>query len=340
MKMKLQLFFIFFLFLTNAFAQTPDILKDIAKKERDLHLKSLKKYKETRQYTYAEKEALKVQREDIINSRVHLIAIKEKSVLVNIKTEELFSNSKEIISKAFTLQDYEGYFYLISKGNKVKYKVKAKDTSNLKDIVSMYERPKFFNPEKKKIDYNLTNNNFKFNYEFGLSLGYANSSFINEVASIQEHTSNFIAYDFDLTADWNFPIVSGISLQYEKQYAIESDVEYNMNSFLIGALFEYQNTKSFLKGLNLGMKLYIDIVSRLNTSSESLSQKINLSKNVFSFYISRPFYHFEKSQLIWSLAYTKQWIKAKAVSSLYNINSNTNKNNILLLSLKFRGPFL
>lgn len=339
MMVKLQLL-IFILVSTTIFAKTPQILQDITNKEHELYLKKLKKYKKIRDYTFAEKEALKVQREDIIKSRTHLIAIKQRSVLVNIKTEELFSNSKEIISRAFTLQDYEGYFYLISKGNKVKFKVKAKDTSNLKNITSMYEAPKYFEPERKKIDYNLTDSKFYFDYDLSLNLGLAQSEFINEIASTEEHTSSFIAYELDLIGNWNFPIRSGVSLQYEKQYARELEIEYNTNSLLLGGVFEYRSSYSLIKELTIGMKFYIDIVSRLNISDTSSSQRIKLSKNVVSMFISKPFYKFKENELMWSIGYTNQWIKAKADSSLYELSSSSNKNSIIFISLKLRGHYL
>lgn len=319
---------------------TPKILKNISKKNNDLYLKRVKKYENNRTYTYAEKEALKVQREDILKSKVQLLAIGKSSLLVDINSGDTFLTTREIISKAFTQEDYEGYFYLISKQNKVKYKVKVQDTSNIKDIVNMYEKPTYFERQKEKIDYNIRDDIFNFTYELSIILGLANSNFVNDVTKKNDHYSNLIGYELGAFSKWDFPVQSGILLLYETQSEKISDVSYNMNTLLIGAMFEYKDIDFIVKNYNIGLKVYIDLVSRFNVSSSSQSDKINLSKNVLSFYANKSIYKLYNHEVLMGVNYSTQWIKAKAKSSLYDVDSSSNTNNIISLTLSLRGDYL
>lgn len=341
--MKLLIYTFLVITLNEASAQdinTPNILKNISKKNSELYLKRVKKYENKRVYTYAEKAALKVQREDILKSRVQLLAIKKGSILVDINSGETFLTSKEIISNAFTQEDYEGYFYLISKQKKVKFKVKMQETSSIKDIVNMYEKPTYFTPQSEKIDYNIRDNQFNFSYELSVVLGLANSSFINDAADIKDHYSNLISYEVGAFSKWDFEIQSGLLLQYETQSAKVSNVSYNMNTLLIGAMFEYQKANFLITNYNIGFKFYIDLVSRLNISTSSESDKINLSKNVLAFYANKSIYNFLDNKILVGFNYSIQWIKAKAQSSLYEVDSTSNTNNIYSLTVSLRGDYL
>lgn len=341
--MKLLIYTFIIMTINEAFCediQTPSILKDISKKNNELYLKRVKKYKNNRTYTYAEKAALKVQREDILKSKVQLIAVNKSSILVDINSGETFLTSKEIISKAFTQEDYEGYFYLISKQNKVQFKVKMQETSSIKDVVNMYEKPTYFTPQTEKIDYNIRDSKFDFGYEFSVVLGLANSNFVNDATETKDHYSNLIGYELGAFSKWDFAVQSGLLLQYETQSAKVSDVSYNMNTLLLGAMFEYQNMDFLIKDYNIGFKFYIDLVSRFNISTPSQSDKINLSKNVLTLYANKSVYKCLDHEILVGLSHSTQWIKAKAKSSLYEVDSTSNTNNIYSLTLTLRGDYL
>jgi len=335
----MKLIIITILLTTISFAQSDNFLDKINDKNKDLYLKKLKKYKNDRSYTFAEKEALKVQREDIINSKVIIIAIKKGSILVELNSNDTFITSKEVIARAFQLEDYDGYRLLIGKDNKIKYKVRADVTSNLKTMLAMYEEPRSFDPIEKKIDFNLVDKELLFNYDLTLNLGLGKSSFLNEVTNANDHFSNIFSYELAILGKWKFPIQAGFLTKYETQSAQANSISYSFDSLLLGLSFELQDQDFYIKDFNIGLKLYTELVSRLNITGPDGSETINISKNALNLYFTKPFYEVFNGDLLWGVNYSRQWIKAKASTALYSVGSRSNTNNVFALSLTYRGAW-
>lgn len=311
-----------------------DIFKEINEKRDLIYLKRLKKYQDNRKHNSAQREALKIQREDILKSKVILIAIKEGSILVKIDTGEIYKTPKEIIAKAFNLSDFEGYRYLISGKNKIRYKVYETATVNMKEMLSMYEAPKKFTPIEKKIDYGLTNKKFYFNYDLSLMTGFGSSSFIEDITDTNEHISNVITYDFSIMGKWKFPIKSGLGVQYQTQSGENSNINYNLDSFLLAFILEMSNVNFIFDKLNYQIKFLTELVSRLNIEGQST---LNISKNILHLGASKKMWSIMNGDILIGLNAQREWLKAKANDQLFSINSNNRTNDLFMLNITYRG---
>ena len=203
----------------------------------------------------------------------------------------------------------------------------------------MYEEPRRFEPIEEKVDFNLVDKELLFNYDISLNLGLGKSSFLNEITNSNDHFSNLISYELAVLGKWKFPIQAGFLTKYETQSAQVDSVSYSFNSLLLGLAFELQDQNFYVKDLNLGMKLYTELVSRLNITGSNGSETLNISKNVLNLYFTKPFYEVFNGELLWGINYSRQWIKAKASTALYSVGSRSNTNNLFALSLTYRGAW-
>lgn len=282
--------------------------------------------------TFYEKEALKVQLKDIIQSGTFLATIKKGTKLVHVRTGRLHYNQRTITVRAYKLKDYEGYQLLKNKNGYISYKALSKDVINITEVTKMHERPLKYVPIKKQIKYDLNNEDIKYQSQFLVNFGLTRPIFLRDIINSQDHFGQTMRYEATGYGRWKFPIKTGFTVQWENNYGNFDNGKYNMYTLSLGPSFKsmpfkiFDTEYLFIAQTRLAIFSKIDVVTRGSTANYNNSQTnltLGLVREIKT----------DLGKFLYGFNFQRQWLKPSAIKTSLDINSENNYNDAIAISV-------
>lgn len=288
----------------------------------------------TRNFTYAEKEALKIQLKDIVESGVFYAGIRQGTQLVHIRSGKLFYAQKNLTVKAYRKNDYEGYKLLINKNGFSSYKVASSNINSIKEITNLYEPPKKYTPVKEqKTNYRILDNDLKYQTQFNFHLGLSDPKFINDLGNLTPHTGQTTRYEGAVYGNFDFLFKLGLTMQWETMSgSLSNGGKYNMYSFSMGPAYKSQPIKLGSAEYQFFAQVRLAAFSKIKIESPTQSSNYNLAQTSLVLGVEREVNTFlGKFQIGGN--YQRQWLKPSAENYKASVSAENNYNDSYVLSI-------
>ncbi len=301
--------------------------------EKDKVLEKLLHRKSTRNYSYAEKEALKIKLKDIVTSGTFTGVIRRGTQLVHLQTGKVYYNQKLLTVRAYRKSDYEGYKLLINKNGFSTYKVLSGKLNNIKEVTNLYEEPHRFQVVENKLDYNLVDQKLKLKAQFNFHAGITQSDFLNQISRVQSGTAQTVRYEGQVFGSFDFPIKVGLTTNYENTFAnFANGGRYNMNSLSLGPIVKTQKFQMG-EGIYTGfLQVRHAIFSKAIVESDVFTGDFSIAQTSVAMGLEKHFTTF-LGEMIFGGNYQRQWLKPSSQNLAANIESESNITDSFVLSL-------
>lgn len=297
--------------------------------EKLLHRKS------TRNYSYIEKEALKIKLKDIVTSGTFTGVIRRGTRLIHLLTGKVYYNQRLLTVRAYRKSDYEGYKLLINKNGFSTYKVLSSELDNIKEITNLYEEPHQFQPVENKINYNLVNQKFKLAAQFNFHAGLSQSDFLRQISRVESGTGQTVRYEGEVYGTFDFPVKVGLSASYENTFAnFSNGGRYKMNSLSLGPVIKSSKFQMGQGIYSAFLQVRHAVFSKAIVESEVFTGDFQVAQTSVAFGLEKHFKTF-LGDMIFGGNYQRQWLKPSSKNLAANIESESNTTDSFVLTLGY-----
>ncbi|MCT4643171.1 MAG: hypothetical protein N4A33_12850 [Bacteriovoracaceae bacterium] len=309
----------------NLFAQDKNFLEKLKIDQEKRSIELIPNYINNRKLNYALKKNLGITTSDIKNSGKIKVVIKKGSYLEDLETKKIYRIEKELLSKSFKLEDFEGYKYIPSNDGKKLFRVNSHSLSNINEILKMHEPPRKFNRVVKKINPAPNDKDIHGELKFATGVSYINSNFYSDLS---EDNNNVNLIGFNLTSAYymknNYHLYPGLLFSYDSF----SQKNFSLISLHFGPTFNYKINEK----VKLISSILLSVDSEVNFKTAGTNYKYNQSQTTFEFGAEKLIGKFY-GDLSFGVSFRRQWNKVKATSNFYSLQNDNSKNDALLFYL-------
>lgn len=292
-------------------------------REIEIHQQKLK---------WAQEFAKQIQLEDIEKSGTFRAFLKRETILLSLDNEEKFVLPKDVYAILYRMPDKEGYQYIITKSEEVKYKVKATEVSNIEVITNLDRPPHYYTPKEQVYVKPFYNEKPSYWVETNVLLGFAKSSASNELAG--ESSSNLSSsFKFEGASyfDFNIPLYIGASVQWETM-TLDSAAQ-KILSF--GPSFQSKNFEFLGAENRFTTSLRLSLYGNLTQDFQNETRDTNLRATAWQLGFIRE-KNFEVGTFLYGLHYQREWLRPKSSGQSLGISTETTTNNLVSVSVGWK----
>ncbi len=293
-----------------------------------------------RNFSFAEKEALKIKLKDIVKSGTFYGVVRRNTQLIHLRTGKVHYNQKLLTVRAYRKSDYEGYKLLINKNGFSTFKVRSHEIENIKVITNLYEEPHYYEPVKTKTNYKINDKDIKTKLQFNFHYGLVQSRFLRNLGRVENNAGASSRYEMEIFGKFDFPFKIGATLNYEKiSAAFSKGGKYNVSSLSLGPVIKSKRFK-------LGEGIYSTfaqarhaVFSKATVKSAEFDGNFNLSQTSLSLGFEREVKTFI-GDMAFGFNYQRQWVKPSSKNTSSNLSSKDTTTNAYLFTIGYMRDFL
>ncbi len=303
-------------------------------KEQDFQIQKIIHAQSFRKFNFAEKEALKIKLKHIVTSGTYLANVRRGTQLVHLRTGKIHYTQKDLTVKAYRKSDYEGYKLLINKNGFSTYKVKDAQVNAITEITKLYEPPLKHTPViKKKVQFRIRDNDLKFKTHFNFHFGLTDPKFISDLGNMENHVGQTVRYEASVYGDFDFPIETGLTIQWENMFGqLSSGGQYNSNALSIGPSFKSTRFKMGSGFYKVIAQARLAAFSKIAINSTAYTANFSSSQTSVVLGLEREFKTLFGKILIGG-NYQRQWLKPSSENYIAQVSTHNNYNDSYVLTI-------
>jgi len=269
-----------------------------------------------------------VEWDKITNSGLARSSIKAGVPIVRLEDHKVLTVSKEIIVFHFNEGDENGFKYVITKDQSVKFKIDSRYLQNIKRELELNVPPSNYSEYDRESEKVFYDEKLSLNFETNIYAGYVQGNFFQDLLNQKENLSGQTTQiELGTTVKWKYIIRPGFVFNYDKTiYNLAENANGNYQSLSFGPIFKTQSLRYKKTNYVLDLQFRISPFSRfiINSSSDPKNFTFNSSDILFStgFPTKNRF-----GEFTWGLFFYSQWLNFKNQSEYVNIRAS-NKSNI------------
>lgn len=292
---------------------------------RARHEEDLLKFTEpeyVKKLPYSQRQAVKVQREDILKSGTYVGTVKRHAILVNVNDNSTQYIPKNIAVKAYRLKDQNGYRYLENRDGTITFKIQASEISNIAETVKMHEKPFEFvrevKEEKIKFYDDHLDSFIQYNFHAALSEPEYTKDLVNDesgnYALISRH--ELAAY-----ARWEFPFQAGVTASYESfDMRLDNQGKARGSFIAMGPAIKTHKLPFINTELHYFMNYQVGILSTLRENRQTGSTDYQFNQNSFLIGVEQQ-KDTSFGKFIYGFTFQRRWLKSK--NTQYKLDLDT-----------------
>lgn len=305
---------------------------DALRGKREKAYRQIIKSVSSRNLNFAEKEAMKVQLKDIVNSGTFIGSIRRGTHLVHVKTGKTYYAQKDLTVRAFRLKDYEGYQLLLNNNGYVSYKAPATEVVNIKEMVKLHEPPLHYQPVVEKLKYEIDDKELNYESHFMLNMGLTRPVFLRDLINEENHYGQTLRYEWSNYGRWEFPLKLGFTTQWENSFGSYTGGKYSMQSLSVGPTFKSDPFVLLSNEYSFIVQTRLAVFSRvaINVPGQTINYRTSQTNLVLGLVreINTPL-----GNILLGANYQRQWIKGSADQFKLDITSTNNYNDSFAVTI-------
>jgi len=264
----------------------------------------------------------------ITSSGISRSSIKVGAPIIRIKDYKRLSVSKEIVAYHYNLEDENGFKYIISKDQSVKFKIDSKYLQNIKRELDLYVPPSTYSEYNRELEKVYYDEKLNFNFEANVYAGYVQGNFFKDLLNESKSVSGQLTQiNVGTHLNWKYVIKPGFVLNYDKTlYYFSEEGKGTYQSLSLGPQFKTQNLKFKTVDYLLQIQFRISPFSKLIVSSDSGIQNFSFNSSEVAFSLEFPSQNF-LGEFSWGFFLNSQWLNLKNQTEGVNIRAS-NKSNL------------
>jgi len=261
-------------------------------------------------------------------------SIKGGSPIVRLEDNKTFITEKTIWVKYYTLEDENGFKYLINKNGETTLRIDSRYVRPIQQEISLHVPPTKYTPATEKKLEAEYDKNLNFRPEVSFYSGYVMGDFMKDLFNDSNARTGFSnQFGAHLFADWKLPLKVGGVLHFERAtYGLKEDGKINYQSLSFGPQFK---TKDFeLAGLAYRFQLQIRVSPFAKVNAETSSGAVNFNFN--STDLLTTFEHPMKNTLgefVLGVFTQSQWLNFREQPEIVSVRASNKTNTSLGLFL-------
>lgn len=272
----------------------------------------------TRNLTPDQVKALKLQLEDIAKSPTRLIQVFKGTRLIRIKDNQIVYTPRTFTARAHTLTDYYKNRYIVNKEGELVYKIFYENTSDIKQITTLYRTPHYFKPLKQKKNLNIIDIKepvYHFNFKFHTGLNYPEYT-----QSLLPDPSSFapvLRLEGNYWLANNFKFDPGFTFSFESISGnMAGDNKYSIVSYSVGP--QIRTKPIWDSDFALYTQVRISLYSNLSYTTTSETQDIELAETALVIGAEN---NKAKTNFNYGFNIQRKWIKANTTDLVAQVSN-------------------
>lgn len=169
--------------------------------------------------------------------RVRKVFLLKGTRVFNLDDNKAKLLTRDIHANTFRKDNVSQWLYLLNNKGQIKYMVSVKDIIQAKEILNLHKQPDKFEVVNQKESLTKIEKQLAFQTQFKVGFEAFDPTYLNDFDNPTQQQGQGYGSRLELTSNlsWNFPILLGASLGFNKALATYTDeTEKTINSFYIG----------------------------------------------------------------------------------------------------------